>query len=84
MLAGFAMLGISITLLAIGIPAPAGMVGVGIAFASVVLGVLLVWSAILPFMKHQRRVLAKYGLNSAERATVVSRLIWRDVFSKRR
>lgn len=78
------MIGVSIALLAVGVPAPVSMVGVGVAFASVVLGVLLVWSAILPFMKHQRRVLAKYGLNSAERATVVSRLIWRDVFSKRR
>lgn len=81
-LAGFAVLCLSVAVLAVGLPSPVSMVGVGVAFAAVVVGVLLVWSAVLPLTRHQRKVLAKYGFNSAERASVMIRLIWRDVFGR--
>ncbi len=82
-LVGFVAIGLSVAVLALSLPSYVSMIGVGFAFAAAGAGVLLVWSSVLPMMRHQRKVLAKYGFSSAQRASTIGRLLWRDVVGSR-
>lgn len=67
--------------LALRTPNPVVFVTIGLAFAISGVGVLLGWSAALPLLRHQRQVLAKYKMNSSERASTIRAMVLRDAIN---